>query len=225
MSRATGADGGGLILVAEHEPDVAELERRYLAREGFAVEIEPDPSRAAAAVARVRPDAVVLDVSDTPLPAELYRRVAEAARPAPVVAVTGPIDALTRRALGEHQVTRPFGPRVLVGAVAEALRHGTGDHDPGPLRAGRVSLDPQGRAVSVGDRAVALTVTEFDLLEFLMSNPGRVFTREQLLDAAWGPGAGAGSRTVDVHIAQLRSKLGDGSPIRTVRGVGYVLDP
>ncbi|MFC7733201.1 winged helix-turn-helix domain-containing protein [Actinomadura keratinilytica] len=88
-----------------------------------------------------------------------------------------------------------------------------------------MTLDPQGRAVSVDDRAVALTVTEFDLLEFLMSNPGRVFTREQLLDAAWGPGAGAGSRTVDVHIAQLRSKLGDGSPIRTVRGVGYVLDP
>ncbi|MBX6768483.1 MAG: winged helix-turn-helix transcriptional regulator, partial [Actinomadura rubrobrunea] len=95
----------------------------------------------------------------------------------------------------------------------------------GPLRAGQVSLDPQGRTVSVGDRPVALTVTEFDLLEFLMSNPGRVFTREQLLDAAWGPNAGAGSRTVDVHIAQLRSKLGKDSPIRTVRGVGYVLDP
>ncbi|GLW63209.1 DNA-binding response regulator [Actinomadura rubrobrunea] len=224
MNRGT-AEGGGLILVAEHEPAVAELERRYLAREGYAVEIEPDPSRAAAVAARVRPDAVVLDVSDTPLPVELYRRVAEAARPAPVVAVAGQVDALTRGALGEHQVTRPFGPRVLVGAVAEALRHSAGDHAQGPLRAGQVSLDPQGRAVSVGDRPVALTVTEFDLLEFLMSNPGRVFTREQLLDAAWGPNAGAGSRTVDVHIAQLRSKLGKDSPIRTVRGVGYVLDP
>jgi DNA-binding response OmpR family regulator len=225
VSRGTGADGGGLVLVAEHEPEVAELQRRYLAREGFTVEIEPDPSRAAAAVARLRPDAVVLDVSDTPLPAELYRRVAEAARPAPVVTVTGPVDPAARRALGDRQVTRPFAPRVLVGAVTDALRRGAGGDDPGPLRAGRVTLDPQGRAVSVDDRAVALTVTEFDLLEFLMSNPGRVFTREQLLDAAWGPGAGAGSRTVDVHIAQLRSKLGDGSPIRTVRGVGYVLDP
>ncbi|WP_143220093.1 winged helix-turn-helix domain-containing protein, partial [Actinomadura sp. CNU-125] len=99
---------------------------------------------------------------------------------------------------------------------------------PGPLRAGPLALDPHRRTAAVGERLVALTGTESDLLEFLMSNPGRVFTREQLLDAAWGPGAGAGSRTVDVHIAQLRAKLGVGAhhdgPIRTVRGVGYVLD-
>ncbi|MGH3241731.1 MAG: winged helix-turn-helix domain-containing protein, partial [Spirillospora sp.] len=95
---------------------------------------------------------------------------------------------------------------------------------PGPLRAGAIALDPAGRTAVIADRRVSLTVTEFDLLEFLMANPGRVFTREQLLDAAWGPGAGAGSRTVDVHVAQLRAKLGEGNPIRTVRGVGYVLD-
>jgi DNA-binding response OmpR family regulator len=218
------ADGGGLVLVVEHEEEVAELERRYLAREGYEVTVESDPARAPAETARLRPDVVVLDLSAAALPAELLRRVTEAAGAAPVVAVAGPIDPAVPRALAEHWVTRPFSPRVLVGAVAEALRAGGPDAPAGKLRAGPVVLEPRARTVLVGDRSVALTVTEFDLLEFLMGNPGRVFTREQLLDAAWAPGAGAGSRTVDVHIAQLRAKLGSSSPIRTVRGVGYVLD-
>lgn len=218
------ADGGGLVLVAEHEPAVAELERRYLAREGFEVEIEPEPSNAPAAAERIRPDAVVLDLSTSALPADLYRRACDAARPAPVIAVVGPVDPAVARVLGGHRVVRPFGPRVLVGAVAEALRRGGGPDVPGLLRAGAVTVDPAARSVWVEERNVPLTVTEFDLLRFLIGNPGRVFTREQLLDAAWGPGAGAGSRTVDVHVAQLRAKLGEGSPIRTVRGVGYVLD-
>ncbi|MFA1548103.1 response regulator transcription factor [Actinomadura chokoriensis] len=221
-------DGGGLVLLVEHDPAVAELQRRYLAREGFDVEIEADPARAPAAAERVRPDVVVLDLSTAGLPAELYRRVADAARPAPVVAVTGPLDPALARSLGEHRVGRPFGPRVLVGSVAEALRRGTparaAGGAPAPLRAGAIALDPGDRTAAAGDRRVSLTVTEFDLLEFLMANPGRVFTREQLLDAAWAPGTGAGSRTVDVHVAQLRAKLGEGTPIRTVRGVGYVLD-
>ncbi|MFD0687095.1 response regulator transcription factor [Actinomadura fibrosa] len=217
-------DGGGLVLVVEHDPAVAELQRRYLVREGFDVEIEGDPSKAAAVAERVGPAAVVLDLSTVALPVDLYRRVCEAVRPAPVIAVTGAVDAAVARGLGEYRVERPFGPRVLVGAVGEALRRGGPAEAPGLLRAGSVALDPGNRTAMVGDERVALTVTEFDLLEFLMGNPGRVFTREQLLDAAWGPGAGAGSRTVDVHVAQLRAKLGEGSPIRTVRGVGYVLD-
>ncbi|QXJ25442.1 response regulator transcription factor [Actinomadura graeca] len=218
------ADGGGLVLVAEHDPAVAELQRRYLAREGFDVEIEPDPARAPAAAAKTRPDAVVLDLSTTALPADLYHRVADAAAPAPVIAVTAPLDPAALRALGDHHVERPFAPRVLITAVAEALRRTGPPEPPGLLHAGQVALDTHGRSATIGDRKIALTVTEFDLLEFLMGNPGRVFTREQLLDAAWGPGAGAGSRTVDVHVAQLRAKLGKASPIRTVRGVGYVLD-
>ncbi|MFB4316218.1 winged-helix domain-containing protein [Actinomadura sp. 21ATH] len=224
------ADGGGLVLVVEHEAAVAELQRRYLARAGYDVRIEADPARAPAETGRLRPDVVVLDLSDAARPADLYRRVAEAAGAAPVVAVTagpGEPDATGAAAacgLGEHRVARPFSPRVLVATVAEALRRGAPGTPPGELRAGPVVLDPRARSVLVGERGVALTVTEFDLLEFLMGNAGRVFTREQLLDAAWGPGAGAGSRTVDVHIAQLRAKLGEGSPIRTVRGVGYVLD-
>jgi DNA-binding response OmpR family regulator len=216
--------GGGLVLVVEHEPAVAEMQRRYLVRDGYDVVIEPDPAAAAATTAATRPDVVVLDLSTAALPVDLYRRVAEAARPAPVIAVTDAGDLELLPGLGEHRVSRPFGPRLLVAVVAEALRRGEPAPASGLLSVGAVTLDPDGRGAAVGEHQVALTVTEFDLLEFLMRNPGRVFTREQLLEAAWAPGAGAGSRTVDVHIAQLRAKLGAGSPIRTVRGVGYVLD-
>jgi DNA-binding response OmpR family regulator len=215
-----------LILLAEHEPGVAELGRRYLVRAGFEAEIEPDPARAAVTAARLRPDAVVLDLSAVQgPPGELYRRVAEAAAGAPVVCVVaGEQDA----DVGDPQIpalVRPFGPRVLVDAVALALRGRDPVDDAHVLRAGTVTLDPHARSAAAGDRPVALTATEFDLLQFLMSRPGRVFTREQLLEAAWEPGASAGNRTVDVHIAQLRAKLGDASPIRTVRGVGYAVDP
>ncbi|WP_051301540.1 winged helix-turn-helix domain-containing protein [Actinomadura rifamycini] len=234
------AGGPRLVLVAEHDAAVAELQRRYLAREGLRVRIEPDPGRprrpppdpgrAPAAAARARPDAVVLDLSSAARPADLYRRTADAAGPAPVVVTGGPPGGLRTAAPRPRRVDRPFAPRVLVAAVTDALRGAAArpGGPPGPLRAGPLALDPRRRTAAVGERRVVLTGTESDLLEFLMTNPGRVFTREQLLDAAWGPGAGAGSRTVDVHIAQLRAKLGVGAhhdgPIRTVRGVGYVLD-
>jgi DNA-binding response OmpR family regulator len=128
------------------------------------------------------------------------------------------------RDLGEYRVSRPFGPRVLVTVVADALRRRDAGDTAGLLRVGAVTLDRKTRSVSVAGRPATLTATEFDLLAFFMGNPGRVFTREQLLDAAWAPRAGAGTRTVDVHIAQLRAKLGEASPIRTVRGVGYAAD-
>lgn len=224
---------GGLVLVVEHEPGVAELERRYLARAGFEVEIEPDPARAAAVAARLRPDAVVLDLSlASPATGDLYRRVVAAAGAAPVICL---VAADTAAEAGDPCLTRPFAPRVLVDTVAAALRGGGGDTDSGVLGVGEVRLDPRTRTVQVGDRPVSLTATEFDLLEFLMGHPGRVFTREQLLEAAWDPAAGsgqggrrqpgAGNRTIDVHVAQLRAKLGPESPIRTVRGVGYAVDP
>jgi DNA-binding response OmpR family regulator len=91
---------------------------------------------------------------------------------------------------------------------------------------GGVRLDPAQRRVFVGEDEIALTATEFDLLSYLMRRPGQVFGREQLISDVWGYSAAGGVRTVDVHIAQVRFKLGDASPIRTVRGVGYsVSDP
>jgi DNA-binding response OmpR family regulator len=216
-------ENAGVVLVFEHDPAVAELERLYLGRDGFQVKIEPDRSRALAIIAEVRPDVIVLDLAELEPPltvGELYRRVNEAARPVPIVCVL----PSGREAPGERAITRPFSPRQLVGAVAEALRGRADEVAADVLRAGPVMLDPQTRAVRIGERPATLTATEFDLLAHLMRHPGRVFTREQLLTAAWATGASAGVRTVDVHIAQLRAKLGPASPIRTVRGVGYAAD-
>jgi DNA-binding response OmpR family regulator len=217
------SDDSGRVLVIEHDPGVAELQRLYLTREGFEVQVEGDPAKAPAVAALSRPDVVVLDLSlPAPTPADLFRRVTEAVRPVPVVCVLAA--GAEPPGPAEHRVTRPFSPRLLVAAVSEALRGRDADAAD-LLRVGDVALDLQTRSVAVGGRPAVLTATEFDLLAFLMANLGRVFTREQLLDAAWGSITSSGVRTVDVHIAQLRAKLADGSPIiRTVRGVGYAAD-
>jgi DNA-binding response OmpR family regulator len=217
MGEVTEAERDGTVLVVEHDPGVADLARLYLAREGFNVHMVTDPERAARAVRRLRPHVIVLDLS-----AGVHAEVAEAADTAPIVCVVpdgevGP---------GPYAVPRPFSPRVLVGMVARALR----GHEPDPpaedaLRAGEVVLDAGARTVTAAGTPKSLTATEFDLLAFLMGRPGRVFTREQLLAAVWGSSDSAGTRTVDVHIAQLRAKLGALSPLRTVRGIGYAADP
>ncbi|HEX6472418.1 MAG TPA: response regulator transcription factor [Streptosporangiaceae bacterium] len=217
--------GAGVVLVVERDPGVAELERLYLAREGFDVVIEADPAAAEAAAAKLHPVAVVLDLSAAPGAGPVpYDQIAAAADPAPVVCVTGPGEEPPGDAA--HHVVRPFSPRQLVAAVADVLR-GADDAPapPGVLRSGAVTLDRRTRTVTAAGRSTTLTAAEFDLLEFLLRNPGRVYSREQLLAGAWDVSGGVGVRTVDVHIAQLRAKLGDTSPIRTVRGVGYVADP
>jgi DNA-binding response OmpR family regulator len=212
-----------VVLVVERDPGVAELERLYLAREGFTVVIEPDPAAAVATATALRPAAVVLDLSGFS-GTGLYDQVAAASAPAPVVSVAA---AGVDPPLGAaHHVVRPFSPRQLVAAVAGVLRDedGAEPEQPGILRSGSVTLDRRTRTAVVAGRSAVLTAAEFDLLEFMLRNPGRVYTREQLLAGAWDVSGTVGVRTVDVHVAQLRAKLGETSPIRTVRGVGYVAD-
>ncbi len=212
-----GADRHGTVLVVEREPGVADLARLYLSREGYDVHVVTDPAAAGGTARDVRPDVVVLDVT-----AGVHDDVAAASRSAPIVCVV-PDGAAAH---GPYTVPRPFSPRVLVAEVARALRGEQPAEPPaeGVLRLGEIVLDAGVRKVSAAGAAKSLTATEFDLLAFLMSRPGRVFTREQLLDAVWGSAECAGTRTVDVHIAQLRAKLGALSPLRTVRGVGYAAD-
>jgi DNA-binding response OmpR family regulator len=122
----------------------------------------------------------------------------------------------------DDYITKPFSPRELVARVKSAVRRAAGPETAGAiLRVGDVSLDRAAHQVTVAGTPVELTATEFDLLGHLMGRPGRVFTREELLSEVWGYSAAGGTRTVDVHVAQVRSKLGAASPIRTVRGVGY----
>lgn len=205
-----------IVLVVERDAGVAELARRYLAREGHAVHVEAEPVRASDTARRLRPDVIVLDlaVSGQEEPAGAQPVYAQ-----PVVYVLP--DGVA--APGPYAVARPFSPRVLVAEVARALHGGEPAPPEGVLEAGDVTLDLAARTVSVAGGPCSLTATEFDLLAFLMASPGRVYNRDQLLVAVWGSPGSAGPRTVDVHIAQLRAKLG-GGPIRTVRGVGYTAD-
>jgi DNA-binding response OmpR family regulator len=121
----------------------------------------------------------------------------------------------------DDYITKPFSPRELVARVKTVLRRSTGLVHERLLTVGTVTVNAARRQVLVDGADVDLTATEFDLLACLMRRPGRVFSREQLLSEVWGYAVAAGTRTVDVHVAQLRAKLGAASPIRTIRGVGY----
>ena len=219
----------GLVVVVEDEPAIAEVIRLNLARAGYGVHLCGDGLQALADVRRLRPAAVVLDVG---LPGidgtEVCRRLREAGDWTPVLFVTARDDEVDR-ILGlemgaDDYVTKPFSPRELVARVAGVLRRTTGAAGEDSLVAGAVRVEPPTRRVLVDGAEVALTATEFDLLAFLMRRPGQVFSREQLISRVWGYSAVAGVRTVDVHVAQVRGKLGAASPIRTVRGVGYAVD-
>jgi len=219
----------GLVLVVEDERAIADLERLYLSREGFGVHVEHDGTAGLAAAQRLKPVAIVLDVG---LPGidgtEICRRLRAADDWTPILFVTAR-DEEVERVLGlemgaDDYLVKPFSPRELVARVKAVLRRGQATGGGRVLTAGQVNLDTDRRLASVDGGMVELTVTEFDLLAHLMRSPGRVFTRDQLLSAVWGYEAAAGTRTVDVHISQLRTKLGEASPIRTVRGVGYAVD-
>ena len=215
-----------LILVVEDEPPIADVLRLYLDRAGYAVAVESDGVRGLAAVRERRPDAVILDVG---LPGmdgtEICRRMRAEDDWTPVLFCTARDDEVDRvlglEMGGDDYITKPFSPREVVARVKVALRHA---HAPDPgdvLVLGRVTLDRGARRVLVDGSEVTLTATEFDLLAYLMRHPGRVITRDHLLEEVWGYASAVGTRTVDVHVAQVRAKLGDASPIRTVRGVGY----
>ncbi len=219
--------GKGLVLVIEDERSIADLIRLYLSREGFGVQVEADGRAGLAAARRLHPVAIVLDVGLPGLDGtEVCRQLRQAGDWTPVLFVTARDDEVDR-VLGlelgaDDYITKPFSPRELVARVKTVLRRGGGTPGEEPvLTLGEVRLDPGRRRVWAADTEVMVTTTEFDLLAHLMRRPGRVYDREQLLSEVWGYAAAAGTRTVDVHIAQLRAKLGPQSPIRTVRGVGY----
>jgi DNA-binding response OmpR family regulator len=226
----TDARALGLVLVVEDERPIADLVRLYLSREGFGVHVEHDGAAGLAAARRLRPVACVLDIA---LPGmdgtEICRRLRADGDWTPVIFLTARDDEVDRvlgfELGGDDYVTKPFSPRELVVRLKALLRRAAG---PGGTRVrtlGPVTLDPERRLATVDGAALTLTSTEFDLLAHLLGRPGRVFTREELLAAVWGYAAHAGTRTVDVHVAQVRGKLGAAATvIRTVRGVGYTAD-
>jgi DNA-binding response OmpR family regulator len=219
----------GLVVIVEDERAIAEVQRLYLTQAGYGVHIARDGLTGLDDIRRLAP---VLAVVDVGLPGidgtELVRRLRAEQNWVPIVFVTAQdseIDRVLGLELGaDDYLTKPFSPRELVARIRGLLRRSEVTAASGlaqPVRHGHIALDPAERRVRVGDAEVALTTTEFDLLAFLLSHPRQVFSRDHLLSAVWGMADYGGTRTVDVHIAQLRAKLGQPDPIRTVRGIGY----
>jgi len=232
VSSATGARRGVVILVVEDEADLREMLAMDLARAGYTVREAPDVAAAWGAVRSELPDLVLLDWM---LPdrsgIELLSRLRRdpSTRDIPVVMLTARGEEADRvRGLesgADDYVPKPFSPRELRARVTAVLRRTTGSSDD-LVRAGILELDVERHRVRAGDADIHLGPTEFRLLHFLMDHPERVYTREQLLDHAWGPNVFVEERTVVVHIHRLRKALaphGADRQIQTVRGFGYRL--
>jgi len=220
-----------LILIVDDEPSIVQLARMYLEREQFRVASVGDGAAALEAVARLRPALVVLDVMLPGLDGfEICRRLRAEKDPVAILMVTArdeDIDKILGLELGaDDYLTKPFNPRELVARVKAILRRTEGrpQSESAPLHPGDLTIDPARREVRIGNRAIELRTQEFELLLILAGQPGRVFTREQLLQQAWGFDFYGQTRTVDVHIAHLRRKLMESNVrIDTVTGVGYKL--
>jgi DNA-binding response OmpR family regulator len=218
-----------LILLVDDEPPILQLSRIYLEREGFHVQEAGDGEAALEAVNTLHPGLVVLDVMLPKLDGfEVCRRLRAANNDIAILMLTArdeDIDKILGLELGaDDYLTKPFNPRELVARVKAILRRGDGkfEKEVKPVYLGDIVIDPINREVRLGQRPIALRTQEFDLLLTLAKQPGRVFTREQLLHLAWGFDFYGQTRTVDVHIAHLRKKLEGGSiKIETVTGIGY----
>jgi two-component system phosphate regulon response regulator PhoB len=220
------------ILVVDDEPDLLELVRINLTQAGYDVETVADGRSALASVRRRAPDLVVLDLMLPDISGTEVCRVLRADpdfASLPIIMLTARSDEVDRVVgfeLGaDDYVTKPFSPRELALRVQAVLRRPSVDSEDGPaLERGGLRLDSQRHRCFVNDDEVELTAKEFDLLLQLMRRPGRVMTRQQLLDHVWGSDITVTTRTIDTHLKRLREKLGSGGAmIETVRGIGYRL--
>ena len=225
---------GKSILVIEDETDLAEVVRYNVEREGYECRTASDGNAALAELRRRRPDLVVLDrllpgKSGDEVAAEIRRDPANSS--VPIIMLTAKAeesDQLVGFALGaDDYVTKPFSVKVLLTRIGALLRRTGPVPEPSSnLRAGPISLDVARHEVVVSGRTVSLTSMEFGILKALLGASGRVLDREQLIDAVLGPTVAITDRTVDVHIAAIRRKLGNAAEwIQTIRGVGYTIRP
>jgi len=221
-------DQKGTIVVVDDEPNIADLVDLYLAREGFRVLKTETGEAGLQAVKDHRPRLVVLDVGLPDVDGlEVCKRLRSTSQ-IPVIFLTAR-DSEVDRVLGlelggDDYLTKPFSPAELVARVKAVLRRVDGGPAAEVMQAGQVAIDAGRREVRVAGEPVDFTTKEFDLLRYLAERPGLALSRQQILDGVWGYDWYGDARTVDVHIAQVRKKLGDTVEIKTVRGVGYRLE-
>jgi DNA-binding response OmpR family regulator len=215
------------ILLVEDDTAIARLVADGLVRNGFDVD---HITTAAAALGADRPDLVLLDLGLPDLDGvEVCRRLRERSS-VPIIVVSARGDELDRVLLlelgADDYVVKPFGLRELVARVRAVLRRAEpASNGDSSLRAGRVQVDPRSRRVTADGEDIDLTPKEFDLLALLVSEPGRVFRRQEILEEVWDANWYGPSKTIDVHLASVRRKVGDAVTITAVRGVGFRVEP
>jgi DNA-binding response OmpR family regulator len=226
--------GEETLVVIEDDHHISDLVAMYLRRDGFRVLQADDAETGLAVVDRERPKLVIVDIG---LPGELdgldvCRRLQGGAGETPSVPVLvlsardDEVDRVLGLELGaDDYVTKPFSPRELVARVHAILRRtaSTPASAPAVIELDGIVIDTGRREVRADHEVVSLATREFDLLAYLAVNRGLALSRQQLLDGVWGADWYGDERTVDVHVRQLRKKLGDGLPLVTVWGVGYRL--
>jgi two-component system phosphate regulon response regulator PhoB len=234
MPDATGNLAKPTILVVEDEAPLLTLLRYNLEKQGFRVEEAADGQEALLRVAETKPDLILLDwmlpsLSGLEVCRQIRRR--PATRDLPIIMVTARTenqDAVRALDTGaDDYIAKPFAMEALLARIRALLRRSGAVPVKGRLVWQDVAMDQDAHRVTRAGRALHLGPTEYRLLEFFLQHPGRVFSREQLLDAVWGRDIHVEPRTVDVHIRRLRKAVngdGDADIIRTVRSAGYALD-
>ena len=220
----------GLILVVDDEPKIVKQARDYLENGGFRVITASDGQTTLAMARRDRPDLVVLDLNLPGMDGLDVCRTLRRKSGVPIIMLTARVteaDRLVGLELGaDDYITKPFSPRELVARVRAVLRRVRGGvHQPGLIRAGELEIDVHGYRVTRGGVPLQLTRTEFDLLAVMVRNPGRPFSREQLMNLVYDVAYGGYDRAIDSHIKNLRRKI-EPNPrqsryVLTVYGVGY----
>jgi DNA-binding response OmpR family regulator len=224
---------GQKVLVVDDEDHIVELARLYLSREGYQVDSVADGGQALARFGQSKPDLVVLDIMLPHVDGLTICREIRKQSQVPIIMLTAR-DEVTDKVVGlelgaDDYLTKPFHPQELVARAKALVRRARLEPDqPKMVRAGRLEVDLERHEVRFGDGRVQLRPKEFDLLALLARHPGRVFQRSELLDLVWGYDFPGYTRTVDVHVQQLREKLAEGGvsdpTIQTVWGVGYKLE-
>ena len=217
------------ILLVDDEQNIRELAALYLEKEGFAVDFAADGREAIQRFQQVQPNIVLLDVMMPGMDGFEVCRELRRESDVPVLMLTArseDVDKIVGLELGaDDYMTKPFNPRELVARVKAILRrYDSGNRPKNSLAVGKLTVDKARREVKIGGEPLDLRTKEFDLLVAFAENPGIALTRDQLLESVWGYDYAGETRTVDVHVQHLRSKLnGAGVQIETLRGVGYKL--